>query len=267
MRMRISLFGLGLALSICTAVPAQDLPTTTDYGITITPDDLTTAIQQSSDFWGPVGKHLGSAECKISDAAKRKEATQFLKKVHDSLHNRLFEQGDEVAMDLINYLGIRLRMFEVYRKIRATIGDDAVTYVLIDRWGYDFRVLHLLPQDQQPAKIAELLARMNEEMKAAGVDDAKAAAAAALWTVQADVIQKLAATGAGQMMLDFERQGFGLEKSVGDLLADISLAAEWAQLANVPTAEIGREDFLKAWGSLKEYRDLRSTAAQSVINR
>src|SRR5689334_6978773 len=37
MRIRISLLGVGLALALFTAVPAQDLPTTTDHGITITP--------------------------------------------------------------------------------------------------------------------------------------------------------------------------------------------------------------------------------------
>ena len=267
MHIRLSLLGLGLALSLCSAVTAQDLPTTTDHGITITPDDLTNAIQQTQDFWGPVRKLLHSEECTIAELAKRKEAAAFLKQVHDNLHTRLFEMGDEVAMDLIDYLGKRLRMYEVYRKLRATIGDDAVTYVLVDRWGYDFRVLHLLPKNEQPAKIAELLVRMNEEMKAAGVAEAKLADAAKLWTVQADVIEKMAATGAGQMMLDYERKGFALEKSVGDLLADISLSADWAQIINAPSATIGREDFVKAWSSLTESRDLRPTASQPVINR
>jgi len=267
MRIRHSLVGVGFVLSMIVAAPGQDLPTTTDHGITITADDLTTAIQQTQDFWGPVRKHLHSEECTIADMAKRKEAAAFLKQVHDNLHTRLFEMGDEVAMDLIDYVGKRLRMYEVYRKIRATIGDDTVTYTLVDSWGYEFRKLHLLAKEEQPAKIAELLGRMNEDMKAAGLDDAKIAAAAKLWIIQADVIQKMAATGAGQMMLDYERQGWALEKTAGDLLADISLAADWAQIANASTAEIGREDFVKAWASLKEFRDLRPTASQPVINR
>jgi hypothetical protein len=267
MRIRLSLLGLGLALSLCTAVPAQDLPTTTDHGITITPDDLTTAIQQSQDLWGPVRKLLHSEECTIGETAKRKEALAFLKMVHDSLHSRLFEMGDEVAMDLIDYLGKRLRMYEVYRKLRTTIGDDNATYLLVDRWGYEFRVLNLKPESERPAKIAELLSLMDEQMKAAGIAAEKIVEANKLWTIQADVTQKMCATGAGKMMLDHERKGFDLEPSVGNLLADISLAADWAQIANPSTAEIGKDHFVKAWASLKEARDLRSTAAQPVINR
>src|SRR4051812_20433580 len=46
-------FAALVVLVASTSAFAQDIPTTTEFGITITSDNLTDAIQETQDFWGP----------------------------------------------------------------------------------------------------------------------------------------------------------------------------------------------------------------------
>ncbi len=266
---QLSRFVVGCCLLLAseTGAQAQDLPTTHDHGITITPEDLTDAIQETQDFWGPVRKHLLGDECAICDVTQRHEAVAFLKKIHDGLHHRLFEMTETEAVDLIDYLGHRLRMFEVYRRLRTAIGDDARLASLVDTWEHEFRHIHADSVNDRATKIDALLARMNEDMQAAGLAEAKIAEAAQLWRIQALVVEQMAATGAGRMMIAFENEAKQLPLPVGDTLLRISQAADWVLITREKKAVVGRDEFLKAFASLDDFRARRTAAAPPGLNR
>jgi len=259
---------LGSICCLTSGLQAQDLPTTHDHGITISPDHLTGAIQDSQDFWGPVRKYLVSAECSIHDQAKREEAVVFLKRIHDGLHERLFNGTETEAADLVDYLSQRLRMFEVYRKLRTTVADDAILVGLIRDWEAELRSIHKLPLDQQPAKVQLLVAEMTTKMQAAKLDDAKVVEAAKLWTIQAAVVEKMTSTSAGKMMVHFETtEGDKLTVEVGALLLTISSAADWVLITRDATASIGRDSFVKAYAEMQHLRVKYETALKPSQNR
>ncbi|MBL9090968.1 MAG: hypothetical protein JNL96_07070 [Planctomycetaceae bacterium] len=259
---------LALALTLCGSARAQDLPTTNDFGITIGPDQLMAAIQESQDFWGPVRIHLTAPECSLGDPTDRAVALKFLKGVHDGLHERLFDKTEADAMDLIDYLGHRLRMFEVFRRIRTTIGDDALTAGLIQVWETEYRAIHQMPKADRGPRVAALLTNIEQQMKQGRLAEAKIAEAATLWKTQSEVVAKMAGTGAGQMMIDFEKLGTDtLTIPEGNLLLGISGAADWVLITRDPAAPIGRDEFLKAYGDLQDLRNKYATAAKETTTR
>lgn len=257
---------LGVFFSFGVA-QAQDLPTTHDFGITITPDDLTTSIQETQDFWGPVRKHLLSADCTLATIELRTEAAAFLKSLHDAMHDQLFGKGEPEAHDLIQYLGHRMRMFEVYRRLRTAVGDDAALVALIGTWQYELRNVHKLPAAERAAPLAALPLRMVEEMKSRGLDEQRTAEAAKLWALQADVDAKMAGTLAGAIMIDFENKAAGLDVKVAETLRHISEAADWVLIIRETGREIGRADFLAANAYLTECRGKQAAAVGGAIAR
>jgi hypothetical protein len=267
MRSILSLLSLVGVLAFGSTARSQDLPTTNDHGITITPDHLTGAIQESQDFWGPVRKHLVSDACDVASADLRTAAVDFLKKVHDGLHNRLFERTEADALDLITYLGHRLRRFEVYRRLRSIIGDDAVMVVLMQNWEKEFRNIDVLPEAEKAAGVEALLTSMHDAMKKAGTADDKITAADALWKTQGAVFQQMAATGAGKMMIEFEAEAGKLDPAVIALLLDISNTADWVLIVREEGREIGREDFLKAWEQWQKHCDKQTADSKTTVNR
>lgn len=259
---------LGSICCFASGLQAQDLPTTHDHGITISPDHLTGAIQDSQDFWGPVRKYLTSEECSIDEAARRAEAVAFLKRVHDGLHERLFNGSETEAADLVDYLSHRLRMFEVYRKLRTTVADDALLVGLIRDWENELRLIHKLPVAEQGAKVELLVADMTKKMQAAKLDEAKVAEASNLWKIQAAVVEKMTGTLAGKMMVHFETtEGDKLSREVGALLLTISSAADWVLITREVETSIGREAFVKAYAELMHLRVKYETALKPSQNR
>jgi hypothetical protein len=259
---------LGSICCLATEAGAQDLPTTHDHGITVSPDDLTSAIQDSQDFWGPVRKYLISSECSIDEAARRAEAVVYLKRIHDGLHERLFNGTEIEAADLVNYLSHRVRMFEVYRKLRAAVADDALLVGLIRDWEAEFRSIHKLPLDQQGAKAEALVAETIRKMQAAQLDEAKVAEAGKLWKIQAAVVEQMTATEAGKFMVYYETiEGDKLPLELGALLLTISSAADWVLITREVPSTIGRESFVKAYAELQHLRGKYETALKPGQNR
>lgn len=252
--MRCSLWSVVCFAMMFGTAAAQDLPTTHDNGITITPDILAESIQESQDFWGPVRKYLTSEDCTVGDPQHRAEAVAFLKTVHDELHHRLFQQTEVEAMDLIKYLGHRIRMFEVYRRLRTEIADDVLLFGVIQHWEQSLRDVHSSPKAEHAAKIDALIVSMNDVGRKHGLADAKIEAAAKLWKVQGQVVQQMAETAAGQMMLETEEKAKKLNLYVGEILLHISTAADWVLIVREPAQPIGRLDFLKSYASLAEIR-------------
>ncbi len=259
---------LALLFTLCGAASGQDLPTTTEHGITIGPDELVAAIQESQDFWGPVRTYLVSPDCTALTQVEREQAVAFLKRIHEGLQQRLFDRTEADAIDLVNYLSHRLRMFEVYRGLRAAIADDALTVGMIQEWEKAFREIHTHPVDQRAPKISALVTRMEGRMQAAGLEAAKVAAAQKLWVVQADVVEKMSTTGAGQMMIDFEILGCTeVTIPVGQFLLDVSSAADWVVITREPATTIGREHFVKAYSELAELRTKYASVTSGTTTR
>ena len=266
--MRLALVAvLGLFLFAAASTQAQDLPTTHDHGITITPDHLTTAIQETQDFWGPVRKHLLSTECTIGDASPRAEAVAFLKSVHDGLHHRLFEQTEADALDLITFLGHRLRSFEVYRRLRATLADDVTTLAVIETLQRDLRDINQLPAAERSAHRTVLSDKLVGIVQSRGAADEKVAAAKQVIDLQLAVLEQIASTEAGKMMIDYEAKAKQLDPSVGRLLLEISTAADWVLITREAGREIGRADFLTACASLHELRAKQTAALPGTTAR
>jgi hypothetical protein len=246
---------------------AQDLPTTHDHGITITPDHLTTAIQETQDFWGPVRKHLLSGDCTLGDASPRTEAVAFLKSVHDGLQHRLFERTEADAQDLVLFLSHRLRSFEVYRRLRATLNDDVLTLAVVETLQKDLRDIHELPAAERDAHRTALGEKLVALVKTRGAADDKVTAAKQLVDVQLAVLKQVAATDAGKMLIDFEAKAKKLDPSVGRLLLEISTAADWVLIVREQGREIGRADFLAACAAIHELRAKQTAEISGAVKR
>lgn len=260
--MRCSLWSVVCFALMLGTAQAQDLPTTHDNGITVTPDILAETIQESTDFWGPVRRYLTSEECTVGDPEHRAEAVAFLKVVHDELHHRLFQQTEVEAMDLIKFLGHRIRLFEVYRRIRAEIADDVALLALVEHWEKSLRVdVQSQPKAEQAAKLDLLVASMDDVARKHGVTDAKIAAAAKHWKMQGQIAQQIAATDAGQFMAATNQLGNKLDTRVGEVLLHISTAADWVLITREQAQPIGRVDFLKSYAALAEIRAKLTAAA------
>jgi hypothetical protein len=265
--MRLALVAvLGTSLFAASAV-AQDLPTTHDHGITITPDHLTNAIQESQDFWGPVRKHLLGADCTLGDPSPRTEAVTFLKSVHDGLQHRLFEQTEADADDLIVFLGHRLRSFEVYRRLRTTLNDDVLTLAVLETLRKDLREINQLPEVERAAPRAALSDKLVALVKSRGAADHTVASAKQLVDIQLAVLQSVASTEAGKMMIDFESKAKKLDTSISRLLLEISTAADWVLIVREEGREIGRTDFVTACAVLRELRTKQTAQLPGATTR
>jgi hypothetical protein len=257
--MRIARFLV--CLSVVAFVPgmisAQDIKATTEFGITISPDQITDAIQETQDFWVPVRNYVASEAFQVATPETRTQAVTFIKKVHDELHHRLFEMDEATGHDLITYLTHRLRKFEIYRQLRAKINNDAALSTLVERWEKSHRDINLLPETDRAARVQELVALMPEEMSALGLSSEVVDAAKPLWDTQAKCLARMAETGAGKMMISYEHEARKLAPEVGELVRQVTTAADWALITKAGTAGINRKDFNKAWTELAELRGKR----------
>lgn len=241
---------------------AQEAETTTEFGITITTDEIAKAIEETQEFWGPVRKHIGGNDFAAADAAARKKAVEFLKTVHNELHYRLMEADEATATDLVVYLTARLRKFEIYRKLRGAIADDAALVVLVERWEHASRDLNALPEKDRPAQLQALVASMPEEMQAAGISAEKIAAAQELWTIQAACLVKMTQTLAGKKMIEFEAEAKNSEKAVADLIRSVALAADWALIVKEQDQAYTKGSFVKAWDEIASMKAKRRTVSK-----
>lgn len=267
--MHCSLTGL---LSCCLLlvagfVQAQDLPTTNDLGIEVTPDALLDTIQETTDFWGPVRKHIEGEQFNMASSAERAAAVAFLTKVHDGLHERLFMGDEASAGDLLVYLGHRIRRYELYRQLRPIVADDARLAVLIEHWERVHRDINQVAAGQRAAHVEVVLAKWSGEMEALGLSAEVITRAMPLWQKHAECMDLLRATEAGQMMIAFEGQARHLDPAVAELLRNISLAADWVIVVRGEGEPMGTEQFIAAWDALAHIRNPIETAAQPTAVR
>ena len=244
-----------ILLAVCTSnsLRAQDLEPTTEFGLTITPNHLYDAIQETQDFWPPVRAHLAGDQFTVADQETRRKAAQFIAKVNDHLHDRLFGDDEAMAMDLMDYLGARLRVFELYRQLRATVEDDAALVELKTRWERRLRELNELPEAGRAAQHDDLVAYIATEMETLGVELPRQTPALEIWKTQAQAIARMNTTGAGRQMLVFEQQVRNSDRELADLIRLVVSTADWAQITKTKTTSLLRDDFVQAWQQLSQF--------------
>ncbi len=237
---------------------------TTELGITITPAQLDDAIQETQDFWGPVKKYIGSEDFAAAEPETRRQTVAFLKRVHDELYARLFERDEATAQDLLDFVGMRLRKFTLYRQLRDAIADDAAFVGLWERWERAQRDIHSLPEADRPQRIKATLALLPDDMTAAGIAAEKIERAMKLWDLQAQCMALTAKTEAGKTMLGFDRDAKKLEPPLGELVRSISAVADWAQIEKTGEQPLTKADFIRAWDELAQLKSHGRTAAKPV---
>lgn len=245
---------------------AQDLPTTTEFGVTITADQITDAIQESQDFWGPVRSYLAS-DAFPGEKAARESAGALLKRVNDELQRRLFDADEPTAQDLIQYLTHRLRKFELYRRLRVELANDAALAALVERWEHAQREIGTLPEAERPERQKGVLALLPDEMAALGVPAEKASQTLPLWQHLAGVQARMCGTEAGKCIMVYEQDAQQLDRAAGEVIGRVAAAADWVLIVRVAGHEIGRADFEHALRQLAELRDRRLTAAKKTPDR
>jgi hypothetical protein len=233
MQLRNLVAALVLAACMLSAAGAQDLETTTEFGITITPDHITDAIQETQDFWTPVLRYIASDDFAVADAAMRKQVIDFFNRLHESLYKQLFEGDDANARDLLDYLCLRMRKMELYRQLRTTLDSDKAMVALMDRWERTYREIHTLPADQWDERAQAMLQQIPQEMQALGIS---------------------------------EKEARQMDRPVGELLRKITSAADWAMISKPAGKTASRPEFEKAWKSLAKLREqsLAATPAAST---
>jgi hypothetical protein len=241
----------------------QGLETTDDLGVRIAQDDIIQAIQEQSEFWPPVRQHVASKKFHhVADAATRTEAVAFLKGVHDELHDRLMGENEERAMDLIAYLGHRLRVFAIYRQVRDVVDNEAAMVALVDHWDVSQRQVLTLPTDKRLARSEEIVAEMRGQMTDLGLSAEAIGRAMPIWHKQGECLTLLLATDAGQQMIQFDGEIRQKRPAVMRLIRRVAASAEWAAIAQTDTSDlIGRAEFVKAWETLERHEVARTASA------
>ena len=262
--MRIALVALILtALTVPAWSQDDELKPTTEFGITIQPDQIYDAIQETQDFWSPVRHQIVNAPYIGGDATTRQQTAEFFKHVNNQLHDRMFGGDEAQALDLIDYLSTRLRVFSCYRDLRAIVADDVTFVDLKASWDKGLREANTLGPDARATAIAALVKQLETEMRSAQLEPAQIEKALPVWKTVGDASARLNATGAGQMMLGFERDAKSKDVRVGELIRSVANTADWALISKSEQKLLKGSDFARAWQELEKIESPK-TASKPV---
>lgn len=249
-------------LALCQAACfAQELQTTTEFEVTITPQNVMDGLEEMQQFWTPVLRYIASEQFAKADAEGRKQAAAFFNRLHDSLYKQLFEADEATARDLLDYFCLRLRRIALYKRLREATHDDAALVTLIDCWEKAFRDINQLPQAERPARVEAMLKLLPGEMATLGLSAETSQRAIVLWNLQAKCMMRMSETKAGALIASFERDARRMERPVGELLREIASASDWVLITKEAGKPVGRADFDNAWKRLAELRGQPRTVA------
>jgi len=260
---RIAIPAMVLALLGAVAQPASaqdDLQPTTELGVTVTPDHIYDAIQETTDFWPPVRAYVGGERFQVATPASREATAAFLKQAHSFLHDQLFEKDEATAMDLIDYLSWRIRKFVFLRQVREVLDDDSLLTVLKDDWEQLVRDANELSTERQAAAHAAIPKEMSRRMLVAGIARPQAEKVVELWRHIAVCGEHMDATETGQGMLKFEQQAKSFDRTTATLIRDVVSASEWALIVKPKGTLAQHGDFRPAWDSLQKLRAAHTAA-------
>lgn len=256
-----------LAVAARSYAEEDELQPTTEFGITIVADQIYDAIQETQDFWAPVRHQIVNAAYIGADDATRKQTAAFFKRVNDQLHDRMFGGDEEQALDLIDYLSTRLRVFHCYRRLRATVADDTVFVALKHSWDRGLRDANTLDAAARAAAIEQLVAQLDAQMRAASLATEKVEQAVALWQTVGSATGRLNATEAGAMMLGFERDAKASEERVAELIRTVADTADWALIAKDEKTLLKGSDFARAWQDLEKAAAPRTALSPAAAGK
>lgn len=238
----VVLFGL--------ALPAQatEIATTTEYGITITADDLINALLESQALWPGIKKHLLSDKCTAAAPEIRKQGVDFLNKVDDQITKKVLGAADADVQDALDFLSMRLRKFALYKELRTLLNDDIQLARLKDRWEDNRYKLNGSPEANWPAESERMLGEIKADMQALGFDQAKLDAALAIFVRMDLVNNRMCTTNLGRMVLSYENEMRGADPKLKHLMRHVVRAADWAMITRAKaTTPVRASDFVKAW--------------------
>ena len=245
-----------LCLFACSA--SAEFKTTTEFGITITPDHLVGAIYESQGYWPAVQAHLVSDKFTDADVKTRQQAAAFFKRVNDSLAKRLFDNDESKAEDLLKYLAARLRNYHVMREIRKEVGNDEVFWGLVHSWEFGRIALNKAAKEDQPKLSDELLAKMKQEMAAAKLPAENLEKASKLWEVAVKNKDALNRTQVGQFMIELEDQVRNSDKTLRDTIRKVAHSSDWVQITKKKSESAKLPHFVKAWNECRKYESTQA---------
>ena len=254
-----------LLVPICASSAEEAVQTTIEFGITITPDAIYDAIQETGDFWPAVRYYLTCDECTLEGAETRQQAADFIKHVNRHLYKRLFGGDDESAYDLIDYVAAQLRASHVYGRLREIVQDDAALVPLKAHWEQAHRLRRGVPGAGRN-HTEQVVARMRDVMQSLGVGPEKIEEAMPQWECLSQVEARRDATETGRQMLEFERQIMTGDQELAELMRSIMAASDWAQITKSENHLIKRRDFVEACQTLAQFqRDDRTAQKPAII--
>lgn len=246
----IALVGSLLAAAGSSAGESE-VQSTTEFGITVTPEEVYDVIQETADYWPPVQRHVAGPEFAVASEPLRRDVAEFIAEVNQTLHDRLFGDDESQAEDVILYVQARVRVFGCYRQLREALGDDAALIHLKNHWEDLGRRMLVIPEPSRSMLAMELPAEMKRKMLELQLPPERIAAAEPLWKRLAACEAKRNATAAGRRMLDFEREAIAGDPERAELLRRVVAAADWSVIVK-PTGRIAtKRDFLSAWDTIE----------------
>lgn len=250
-------------LGVTTASFGQ-AASTTEFGITITQDEIISAIQESQEFWAGVRKHVTSDKFAVADTKLRVAGAKFLKDVDAKLGERLFSSDPKVAQDLLDFLAGRLRKFAMYREVRTILADDALLCRVKEHMEMGHRGVCLKPEADRAAASKQLLAEIESMLTTAHVEPAKVAKTMAVWNNLSQNMDKLHNTGVGAMMQECETVIRLGDPKLKHFLSSVARAADWALIAKTDKP-IKTADFIKAWESCLKFDQQQAAGQQKPL--
>ena len=237
-----------------------ELKTSTEFGETVTADELIGNIFELQNFWPGVRKFMVSKSFQTADLEIRRQAADLLAKVDASLTKRL--NHDSEAEDLLNFLAARVRKYRLMRKIRKAVGDDAGFWVMFDHWERSRRLINHAPSEKQAEMADVLLADVQRKMKAGGMSSADVERAMDFWRRLGRNRDRMSGTAAGQLIIGFENQARKGDARTKRLLQAVVRAADWALVTKAENQTVTVNAFRKAWAQCSAHAK-RNPATQT----
>jgi hypothetical protein len=262
-----------LMLAACVTIASsglargQELQTTTEFEVTLTPTMITDGLQETQEFWVPVLRHIRSDDFTAGDSKSRKAATAFFERLHEALYKQLFEADEETARDLLDYFCLRLRKYIIYRHIRDEVKSDLAMAALMDEWEKNFRDVNALAKDQREAKVEAILKALPAQMASLGISASDSEKAMKWWKLEGKCMTRMANTKAGALITSFEHDARQMDRSIGELLREIASAADWALITKTGDKCVGKPEFETAWKKLAEFRAQHLTMSPATEKR
>lgn len=240
-----TLAALVLALALPNAVNAQ-VDTTTRFGVTVTPEDIWTAADESRLFWAYVRQALDSEDIAVNNEQLRGQALAALKATDRLMTEQAL--NDDSLPDVIEFLATRVRRYQLYRQLREAIADDKAFCRLVDEWETGRWQISLLPESERPAASKKHLEDFRPQVLAAGVAPAKQAEVLQLWSNMNECQDHMLTLETCRRLIELQSKVAATDPALRNMLRRIALAADWALITRVPRSPCPRcEEFVHAW--------------------